>query len=260
MKSVNARVIAHYVAAVLLAAFGYAGIPVICYSLWPHMPLLAGYVVNAVGQVFLFAVPALLILTAHKGLWQRFGQRLKKPTVDTVGFCMLGAVGATVVVSLIVVMWEPYAESIFGPTAESLPLPTPQNAAEWLLSLLCVAVIPAICEELFFRGLLQTALSARFQRAALWVVAIGFAALHGEIASFPSLVLVAWTLGMLLEKRGLIAGMIFHAVYNAVILVLSMAGSGVGLMGLMLSALAYVFSVRMLKKEEIENATDGTGL
>ena len=260
MKSDNVRIILHAVGAVILAAVGYLGIPLLSYALFPGMSLLTQYLVNAVSQVFLFALPGLLLISARPERWQSFRDSLKRPSVETTGFCMLGAVGATIAVSLVVLMWQPYAEKLLGGPELTPPLPTPGNAGEWALSLLCMAVVPALCEELFFRGFLHTALMKRFPRMALWITAIVFAALHLELTSFPGLLLVGWVLGMLREKRGLAAGMLFHAMYNSVVLILSTSAAGIGYAGMLLSILAFVFSVRHLNKEEENNAVDGTGM
>ena len=260
MRSVNLREIAHYIAAALAALAGFFGVPLACYALFPQMSLLVEYLANAVMLIMMFAVPALLIVSARPQRLQRFKGLIKRPTSETAGLCMLCAVSATVMVSLIVSVWLPYAEMLAGRKLENPPLPVPENAWEWALSLLCIAVVPAICEELFFRGFVQPALAQRFPRAALWITAVCFAALHFEPAAFPGLLLVGWLLGMLLEKRGLLAGMLFHAVYNAVVLILSTVSSGIGLFGVFLSVMAYIFTVRRLKKEENIHAVNGSGV
>lgn len=262
MKSGKERAIAHYIAAFLLAAAGYVGLPTLYYALSgsQEMPLLTYYAMNALSQVFLFALPALLIVSAYPQRWQRFKGRFKRMSVDTAGYCMLGAVGSTVVVSLIILLWQPYVERMMGYVPQDTPLPSPANAGEWLLSVLCIAVVPAVSEEMFFRGFLQSALKTRFPNAALWLTALIFAAMHFEIASLPGLLLVGWVLGMLLERHSLTACMFFHAVYNCVVLILSTANTGIGWMGIMLSMLAYLFSIGRLKKGEYNDATDGTGL
>ena len=262
MKSVNVRRLACIAAAVLSAAIGFIGIPtlyVLSVEKAQHTTLLMDYLVNAACLVFLFALPALLLLCAFPGVKQRVKEKCRPLTVDTVGYCMLCAVGATVVASLLASMWQPYAEKLLGYNPETPPLPQPQNMKEWLLSLLCIAVAPAVCEELFFRGFVQTALGKWLPRAALWITAIVFSALHFELLSFPGLLLIGWTLGMLFEKRGLFASMFFHAAYNSVVLLLSVKATGIGLLGIFLSVLAYTFSVRALKKED-DHAFDGTGL
>ena len=260
MKLDKMRVVLHAAGAVVLAVFGYFVIPLLSYALFPNMSLLAQYLVNAISQVFLFALPGLLLVSVRPAQWQRFQESLKRPSAETTGFCMLGAVGATIVVSLVVIMWQPYAEKLLGGPELTPPLPVPGNTVEWALSLICIAVAPALCEEMFFRGFLHTVLMKRFPRAALWTTAIIFAALHLELTAFPGLLLVGWVLGMLREKRGLAACMLFHAIYNSVVLILSTSAAGIGLAGMLLSILAFVFSVRQLKKEEENDALDGTGV
>jgi len=146
MKSVKLRTIMHYVAAALLALIGFFGVPYGCYLLFPKMSLLMEYLANAVVLIMVFALPALLIVSAQSGRWQRFKRLFKQPSSETAGLCMLCAVSATVVVSLVVAFWMPYAEMLAGKKLENPPLPAPQSATEWALALLCIAVVPAVCE------------------------------------------------------------------------------------------------------------------
>lgn len=258
MKSENKRAWVCYAAALLLAIAGYFGLPLLLAG--TELTLLAYYLVNAVQQVLLFALPALLLLRAREGRWQRFKDCLRPLSVDTTGCCMLGAVACTVVASLVVSMWMPVVESALGYVPEDTPLPHPENAGQWLGAMLAVAVAPAMAEELFFRGFLQTAVGKFFPCAAAYVVAAVFAALHLDIVSLPGLFLVGLLLGKLKEKRGLAASMLFHALYNCVVLLLNFKDASIGLVAVWLCLMAFIFSVKRLMREEENHAADGAGL
>jgi len=263
MKLDKGRIIGHVAAAALLAAVGYLVVPTMYMTLVSEgqaNSLLDVYLVNAVTLVFVFALPGLLLAHAFETVWQQFRRHCRRLSVETTGYCMLGAVGATLVASLLVMLWQPYAEQLAGKLPATPPLPQPQNAKEWILSLLSIAVAPAVCEEIFFRGFLQSVLSKWLPRAALWLTAVVFAVLHFELLSFPGLLLIGWTLGTVLEKRGLIASMLFHAAYNGAVLLLSAQAGEIGLLGIFLCMAAYVFSIRALKREEKDHAFDGTGV
>jgi len=258
MKLDNVRVIISYAAAALLAAAGYFLLPMCVAGV--ELTLNAYYALNAVQQLFLFIAPAILILRARDARWQRFLSQWKKLPVDTTGYCMLLSVASTVVVSLAVALWLPLVESVLGYVPENPPLPHPENAVQWAVSLLCVAAVPAIAEEIFFRGFLQTAVSKYFPRGAVWGVALVFAALHLDIAALPGLFLMGLLLGKIMEKRGIGASILFHGMYNAVVLVLNYKNTGIGGLAIFLCIMAFFFCVKRLLREEDNHAADGTGM
>jgi membrane protease YdiL (CAAX protease family) len=77
-------------------------------------------------------------------------------------------------------------------------------------------LIPGLCEELFFRGALQTALLRRRSPAvAIALTAMLFAAIHLDLAGAPGRLIVALALGWLAWRTGsLWPGVLAHALYN----------------------------------------------
>jgi len=107
--------------------------------------------------------------------------------------------------------------------------------------LLALAVVPGICEEVFFRGFLfgglRTALSGR---ATVLFTAIAFGLFHFVLAggAAPERILPSMLMGLLLgwmrlRSNSLLPGVIVHVVHNASLLTLSqfreeLAGWGLG--------------------------------
>lgn len=92
----------------------------------------------------------------------------------------------------------------------------------WLLVIFCFAITPAICEELFFRGLLFRALRASLSPTGT-IVATGlmFGAFHLittsglGISRFIPTTVMGFALGWLCYKSGsVIPGIVLHAIYN----------------------------------------------
>lgn len=82
-------------------------------------------------------------------------------------------------------------------------------------------LVPAVTEEIGFRGLMQTfLLRALTPGKAIFVSSLLFAAAHLSVLSFPYLLLVGLLLGWLLQKTGSVyPGIVIHAAHNfAVIL------------------------------------------
>ncbi len=96
------------------------------------------------------------------------------------------------------------------------------RATPWLLVILCFAITPAVCEELFFRGLLFRALRVSLSPVAT-IVATGlmFGAFHlittsglGISRLIPTTIM-GFALGWLCYKSGSVApGIILHAIHN----------------------------------------------
>lgn len=89
-------------------------------------------------------------------------------------------------------------------------------------ALLHAAVIPAVVEELAFRGVVLTGLRAVFKdRLAVAVSAMMFAILHLTPLSFPHLLLLGVLLGAARLRTGSVWPCVaIHGVYNALVLVL----------------------------------------
>lgn len=92
-----------------------------------------------------------------------------------------------------------------------------QSPAELLFNLLVVAVIPAIGEELLFRGVVQQKLEKGLGSAvgAVWITAILFSAIHLQFQGFfPRMILGAVLGYLLIWTRNLWIPIIAHFIFN----------------------------------------------
>lgn len=89
------------------------------------------------------------------------------------------------------------------------------EVAPWLF-ILVIAILPALCEEILFRGTLQTALLRDLSPArAITIVAVIFAAWHLDLFRFPGMLLASLAMGWLAWRTGsLWPGVVAHAVNN----------------------------------------------
>lgn len=91
-----------------------------------------------------------------------------------------------------------------------------------LVNLLVVALIPAVCEEVFFRAGIQNLLQRWFKNghAAIWVTALIFSLGHGEVFAFVPRFLMGAVLGYLYVYSGsLLPNMLTHFFNNAFVVV-----------------------------------------
>lgn len=100
-----------------------------------------------------------------------------------------------------------------------------------LANLVVVALVPAVCEELFFRAGMQNLLQRWWgnKHVAIWVTAVIFSLCHGEIFSFmPRLALGALMGYVYVYGGSLLPNVMVHFVNNSIVVVLSwLAARGV---------------------------------
>lgn len=85
-----------------------------------------------------------------------------------------------------------------------------------LLRILVLAIIPAICEELFFRGFVQQTLMKKYSPLiAIFLSALIFSAVHLQLYGFVPRLILGMLLGFLLYVSGSITpGIVAHACFN----------------------------------------------
>lgn len=102
-----------------------------------------------------------------------------------------------------------------GASAGQVPLP--QTPLEWALALVALVALPAVAEELFFRGCVQRALAERMHPlAACLAASLLFTLMHGSLAGLPAHLGISLLLGACLMGGGSLgACMLLHGAYNA---------------------------------------------
>lgn len=235
----------------LALAFFAAGVAV---------PLLAGegelsfpafYGLTALASCLMMVLPALVFIT---DLFRDIGAlRGLFPRADAyrAGLTLLAAVSYTMVGFLVSVLWLAVLHML-GVTPPQQAMLMPSGGAEMLWAVLLVALVPAVSEELLFRGAVLGVIRKRFgEQAGIWLSAGVFALAHLSLAAFPALVLIGAVLAKLAVKfKGLTLPILFHAAYNMSAVAINQSGAAPGLFGLVLSALAFRFAMAGLAKEE----------
>ncbi len=108
---------------------------------------------------------------------------------------------------------------LYAAAARRLPRPKPPARHDG--PLLAAASVSAAAEELLWRGALLRILRRRRQRLALVATSCGFALAHlpgtgrGALATLAGL---GGALGVVAERRGLVAAAVAHATYDVLVL------------------------------------------
>lgn len=105
---------------------------------------------------------------------------------------------------------------------QTLWLLSPLTAGDLLLQVVVVALVPAVCEELFFRGALQSTLQSlvRNDHIGILLTAVVFSLAHGDMYGFLPRLLLGLLLGYLFWMTGsLVVNTCAHFVNNAAVVV-----------------------------------------
>ena len=198
---------------VLLAAVGL-WISSLLESLLPNASLALA---NALYYLPFMVLPVGLYALRRPGLGETM--RLKAmPVLPTLSAALLGLL-TVYVASLLSAAWGACLDALglrgLGGVA------VPRNERELLLDILALAAMPAICEELLFRGFVLSAWESRGTRFAIGVTAALFALLHGNLYGIPAYLLVGAVAGFLaFALDSVYAAMVYHTVYNTACLVI----------------------------------------
>lgn len=166
---------------------------------------------NLLSQFFTFVVPALIWakLFFPNRLWRSLGLR----SYPTPSFLLMGTLFLIAVFVLSQAAywlnqqlplpdWASDMEASAGRLVEGLLVM--EGSGELLLTILVIAVLPAVGEELVFRGVLQNRLELAFGNpiAAIWVAGLIFSAFHMQFAGLLPRFMLGVGLGYLYYWSG----------------------------------------------------------
>ena len=167
-------------------------------------------------QLGALAFPVAWYASRHPGVSQ--SMRLRAPHPLVAGHAVvLGAAGVALATCLSA-WWTLLIQSAGGTLQASSSFPA--TPAALVQALILNALLPAVCEELMFRGGILGAWERRGADSAIVVSSLMFAALHGSVEGLPVQLVMGFALGYVVMRSGsLWAGVIAHASFNAGVLV-----------------------------------------
>jgi len=162
---------------------------------------------STISQLTTFAIPALLlVIFIHQSNWNKSLKLHQKPHYQLVVISVFFLFATfplaqwllAVNKSLPLPEWMVSLEKDLG--ALSSALLVMESPWELIFNIFAIAVIPAIGEELLFRGVLQQKLRVwtKQPHLAIWLAAIIFSAFHGQFEGFLARLVLGAALGYLL--------------------------------------------------------------
>lgn len=161
---------------------------------------------------FFLALPLALYARRRPGL----GEAMRTgplPPLSVLSIALL-ALMTVYVASALSALWSAALDTLGLKGVGGVALP--ESEGELVLGILVMAALPAVCEELLFRGLVLAAWESRGTAFAIGVSAALFALLHGNLYGLPVFLLVGAISGYVtFALNSVYAGIVYHTVYNA---------------------------------------------
>lgn len=188
-------------------------------AVWPIDP--NGFVVAA--QILLY-IGAMLLPVAVYMLSRpdtldsfRLNPVASGRAITTVVAAVIGFMAANFLTTLWMLFLESLGGDVMASSADIL-------SGNMMLDMLLIAILPGVCEELLFRGLIMGAYERWGTWKAIWISALLFAGMHGSLAGIPAHLMLGVALGYVAASTGsLYAPMMLHTAYNAVTVLASYA-------------------------------------
>jgi hypothetical protein len=106
-------------------------------------------------------------------------------------------------------------------------VPVPTNLMDYLVGLLVIAVTPGICEEVMFRGTMQSAYSRMGDKKAILISALLFGMFHFNLLNLLGPLFLGIVLGIIRYKTDSLYGSILgHTINNGIALTLGFLLTG----------------------------------
>lgn len=171
--------------------------------------------------IMVVSIPLFMMLVCKKDL--RTTVRLKKGVSGgQVLLLLIISMGAFFLCQQLNGIFVQLMSSFLGEPADLGDMDSAQNLSQLLFQVVIVAGLPAICEELFFRGFVLRAFERISVIAAVVLSSVVFAVMHGNLQQLVYAFLIGIILGTVVTvSDSLVPGMIIHFLMNLFSVVIS---------------------------------------
>ena len=200
------------------------------YVAWPFV-FLAGRLFGGVGAgaqsqltqflyyILFVALPVMLYARRDPGIASHL--RIEPLKGRVAALSVLTAAVAVLFINCVSQLWFILVQCMGG-TIPASGVAVPTTVRGLASAVILSAVLPGICEELLFRGLMLSAWEERGSLRAVTTVSLLFTLLHGNLLGIPSEFICGVLLACIVISSGsLFAGMVFHTVFNSTLLIAS---------------------------------------
>lgn len=154
-----------------------------------------------------------------------FGETLRlKKDIDALqilliaGMCIGAFIPAQYVNGVVVMVLQ----SFLGEPMELSGVTSAQNIVQLLSEIVIIGFLPAICEEIFYRGYVLRGLERKGKTYALLISSLLFAVMHGNFQQMTYAFALGFLLGfVVLKTDSLLSSIVMHATFNIISVILS---------------------------------------
>ena len=169
--------------------------------------------------ILFVALPVMLYARRDPGIASHLSIEPLKGRVAALS--VLTAAVAVLFINCVSQLWFILVQCMGG-TIPASGVAVPTTVRGLASAVILSAVLPGICEELLFRGLMLSAWEERGSLRAVTTVSLLFTLLHGNLLGIPSEFICGVLLACIVISSGsLFAGMVFHTVFNSTLLIAS---------------------------------------
>lgn len=251
--SSNKRRWVFYLSAILSAVMGLFLLPEttkweVVLGLIRSHPFYVQYLYAGLQNALILGIPGVLLLFSRQQK-EPYLQMLRPQGSYETGLTALSAVAYTMVGVLLMALWLNVLEGL-GHTVHMDQLLTPSTPWQFLTALTMTALLPAIGEELIFRGLLLEGLKKRMnEKFAVVFSALLFTVAHFNLEGIVTILIIGLYLGQLrVKKNSLYLTMVFHFVYNASAILINAKGANPPPMVFPVCGFVFVLAAKTLLK------------
>ena len=156
--------------------------------------------------------------TKKSGISYNACQIAKKPNILMVLVCIVIGISMCFLTDKFITMIAIGLDHIGVNINSSINIPL-SSFGYYLLAILLIAILPAITEELVYRGMILNGLRKLGKWPAILLSSLAFCLMHGNIAQFPYTFLLGIVLGYIMfETSNLLLCIIIHFFNNATVL------------------------------------------
>lgn len=169
--------------------------------------------------ILFVALPVMLYARRDPGITSHL--RIEPLKGRVAALSVLMAAVAVLFINCVSQLWFILVQCMGG-TIPASGVAVPTTVRGLASAVILSAVLPGICEELLFRGLMLSAWEERGSLRAVTTVSLLFTLLHGNLLGIPSEFICGVLLACIVISSGsLFAGMVFHTVFNSTLLIAS---------------------------------------
>lgn len=169
--------------------------------------------------ILFIALPVMLYARRDPGIASHL--RIEPLKGRVAALSVLTAAVAVLFINCVSHLWFILVQCMGG-TIPASGVAVPTTVRGLASAVILSAVLPGICEELLFRGLMLSAWEERGSLRAVTTVSLLFTLLHGNLLGIPSEFICGVLLACIVISSGsLFAGMVFHTVFNSTLLIAS---------------------------------------